>query len=129
MAGAWSGAGRIELQDGTSERIRCRATYSVVDGGSTLQQQLLCASDSYRFEVTSTVQSQGGSLSGSWSEATRNVSGQVSGRAAGGRIQARVDAGAFTADLTVHTSGNQQSVSITPQGTDFKVVAVAMHKG
>jgi hypothetical protein len=90
---------------------------------------LVCASDSYRFEVTSTVRSQGGSLSGGWSEATRNVSGQVSGRAGGGRIQARVDAGAFTADLTVHTSGNQQSVSIAPRSTDFKVVAVMTHKG
>jgi hypothetical protein len=129
MAGAWSGGGRIELQDGTSERIRCRASYSVGGGGSTLQQQLLCASDSYRFEVSSTVQSQGGFLSGSWSEATRNVSGQVSGRAAGGRIQTTVDAGALTADLTVHTSENQQSVLIAPRGTDIRVLAVTMHKG
>jgi hypothetical protein len=129
MAGSWSGGGRIELQDGTSERIRCRAAYSVGGGGSTLQQQLHCASDSYRFEVSSTVQSQGGLLSGSWSEATRNVSGQISGRAAGGRIQATVDAGAFTADLTVHTSENQQSVSIAPRGTDIKVLGVTMHKG
>jgi hypothetical protein len=129
MAGAWSGGGRVDLQDGTSERIRCRATYSVGGGGSTLQQQLRCASDNYRFEVSSSVESQGGSLSGSWSEATRNVTGQVSGRAAAGRVQARVDAGAFTADLTVHTSGNQQSVSIVPQGADIRVVAVTMRKG
>src|SRR6202521_149377 len=49
MAGAWSGGGRVDLQDGTSERIRCRATYAVGGGGSTMQQQLRCASDSYRF--------------------------------------------------------------------------------
>src|SRR5580700_10572159 len=122
MAGSWSGGGRIDLQNGSSERIRCRATYSVGGSGSTLQQQLRCASDSYRFEVSSTVESQGGLLSGSWSEATRNVSGQISGRAAGGRIQATIDAGAFTADLTVHTSENQQSVSIAPRGTDIKVL-------
>ncbi|MGP0088597.1 MAG: hypothetical protein ACLPKB_01340 [Xanthobacteraceae bacterium] len=129
MAGSWSGDGRIELQDGTSERVRCRATYSVGGSGTTLQQQLLCASDSYRFEVSSTVESQGGSLSGSWSEATRNVTGQVSGRATAGRIQARVDAGAFAADLTVQTTGPRQSVSIVPQGTDVRIVAVTMRKG
>jgi hypothetical protein len=129
MAGSWSGGGKIDLQDGTSERIRCRATYSVGGGGSTLRQQLLCASDSYRFEVSSNVESQGGSLSGSWSEATRNVTGQVSGRVAAGRVQARVDAGPFTADLTLHTSGNQQSVSIVPQGADIRIVAVTLRKG
>jgi hypothetical protein len=128
MAGSWSGGGRVDLQDGTSERIRCRATYSVGDGGSTLQQQLRCASDSYRFEVSSSVESRAGSLSGSWSEATRNVSGQVSGRAAAGRIHARVDAGVFVADLTVNTSGNQQSVAIVPQGADIRIVAVTMRK-
>src|ERR1700674_1894979 len=78
MAGSWSGGGRIDLQDGTSERIRCRASYAVGGGGSTMQQQLRCASDSYRFDVSSTVESRAGSLSGSWSELTRNLTGQIS---------------------------------------------------
>jgi hypothetical protein len=128
MAGSWSGGGRVDLQDGTSERIRCRASYAVGGGGDTLQQQLRCAGDSYRFEVTSSVASRAGSLSGNWSEMTRNVSGQISGRVAAGRIHARVDAGVFTADLTVHTNGAQQSVSIVPQGTDIRIVAVTMRK-
>jgi hypothetical protein len=128
MAGAWSGDGRIDLQAGTSEPIRCRATYAVGGDGSTLQQQLRCASESYRFEVSSNVQSRAGSLSGSWSETTRNVSGVVSGRVAAGRIQARVDASPFVADLTVHTNGNHQSVLIVPQGSDVKLVAVTMRK-
>jgi hypothetical protein len=129
MAGSWSGGGKIDLNNGHSERIRCRASYVVGGGGGgTLQQQLRCASDSYRFEVSSTVASRGGSLSGSWSEATRNVSGQISGRAAGGHIRARVDAGVFVADLTVNTSGNQQSVAIVPQGTDIRIVAVTMSR-
>ena len=90
---------------------------------------LLAARALSDFYTTVTVLERDALLSGSWSEATRNVSGQVSGRAAGGRIQATVDAGAFTADLTVHTSENQQSVSIAPRGTDIKVLAVTMHKG
>ena len=31
LAGAWNGSGRIEMQSGTSERIRCRAVYSEAD--------------------------------------------------------------------------------------------------
>jgi hypothetical protein len=128
MAGSWSGNGRIDLEAGGSEPIRCRATYTVGRDGSTLEQQLRCASDSYRFEVSSSVQSQAGTLSGSWSEMTRNVTGQLSGRVAGGRIQAKVEAGGFAANLTVHTNGNSQSVSIVPQGSDVRLVAVTMRK-
>src|SRR5580704_14362956 len=128
MAGVWSGGGKIDLHDGTSERIRCRASYAVGGGGDTFHQQLRCAGDSYRFDVTSRVESRAGSLSGSWSESTRNVGGQLSGRVAAGRIHAKDDAGLFTADLTVRTNGDQQSVSIVPQGTNIKVVAVTMRK-
>src|ERR1700694_3704568 len=118
LAGSWSGAGRIDLQDGTSERIKCRANYSVGDGGLSFKQQLRCASDSYKFDVNSNIQSNGGSLSGTWSEATRNLSGSVSGSASGGKIQAKVSGGAFSAGLNVYTNGNQQGVTIVPQGTD-----------
>src|ERR1700674_4791493 len=53
MAGAWSGEGRIDLQAGASEPLRCRATYTVGGDGRTLDQHLRCASDSYRFDVSS----------------------------------------------------------------------------
>src|ERR1700674_4322729 len=126
MAGSWSGVGRIDLQDGSSERIRCRASYSVGGDGLSFQQQLRCASDSYKFDVNSSVQSNGGSLSGTWSEASRNLSGSVSGSASGGSIKARVSGGAFSAGLNVTTNGNQQGVTIVPQGTDVKGVTVTM---
>ncbi len=128
LAGSWSGAGRIDLQDGSSERIRCRASYSVGDGGLSFQQQLRCASDSYKFNVNSNILSHGGSLSGTWSEATRNLSGSVSGNATTSRIEARVSGGAFSAGLNVFTNGNQQGVTIVPQGTDVKGVTVTMVK-
>jgi hypothetical protein len=128
MAGLWSGGGKVDLQDGTSERIRCRASYAVGSSGDTLQQQLRCAGDCYRFDVTNHVASRAGSLTGNRSGMTRNVTGQISGRVAAGHIHARVDAGVFTADLTVHTSGAEQSVSIVPHGTNIKIVAVTMRK-
>jgi hypothetical protein len=120
LAGAWNGSGRIEMQSGTSERIRCRARYSVSQAGEVLLQQLRCASDSYRIDVNSTAQSDGDALSGTWTELTRNVTGSLSGRASRGSIQARVNALGFSADLTVHTAGNTQSVIITPEGNDVR---------
>src|SRR5262249_28486079 len=90
MAGSWSGSGTITTSAG-SERLRCRVRYVVTGGGATLQQDLRCASDSYRFDVRSDVTYRGDGISGIWNETNRNVSGNVIGRARGGSIAARVD--------------------------------------
>src|SRR6201998_471836 len=71
--GAWSGNGTVALSDGTTERIRCRADYKVDGTGLGLKQNLNCASDSYKFELSSNVTSQGDRISGNWSEASRNI--------------------------------------------------------
>jgi hypothetical protein len=116
MAGVWSGAGTITLDSGASERIRCRATYAVSRDGDGLNQSLVCASDSYKFDLKSDVLAKNGSLSGTWSETSRNVSGSLEGRAGGGQFNVVVSAPAFTANLSMKTSGNKQTVSITAQG-------------
>ena len=64
MAGVWSGGGNISLDSGASERIRCRATYAVSGDGTGLNQNLVCAGDSYKFELKSDVLAKNGALSG-----------------------------------------------------------------
>lgn len=120
MSGVWSGKGSISLEGGAKEAIRCRATYAVRNDGNALQQTLRCASDSYKIELTSNVVSDGGKLTGTWSEATRNVSGDVQGTTSGGRFQVVVSAGTFSADLSLTTRGNSQSVVIRSAGGEFK---------
>src|SRR5260370_13849721 len=90
--GAWSGNGTVALSDGTTERIRCKADYKVNGNGLGLKQSLRCASDSYKFELSSDVTSQGDRISGNWSEASRNIFGNLQGTAAG-----RHDAGVSVA--------------------------------
>ena len=113
--GSWNGTGTVSLSDGSSERIRCRATYRV-DGGNALAQTLRCASDSYKFDLSSDVTSQGDRVSGSWGEASRNIYGNLQGTAGGGRIDVFVEAAGFAANLTLMTRGNKQSVSISSKG-------------
>ncbi len=108
LAGSGSGSGTISLSDGSRERLRCKATYRVSAGDNALQQSLRCASDSYKLELSSDVVSEGGRVSGSWSEASRGVSGTVQGRANGGRVAVVVDAPGFSANLTLATPGNRQ---------------------
>jgi hypothetical protein len=127
MAGRWTGEGTIRTTNGGSERIRCRATYQAY-AENGLRQELLCASDSYKFEVRSDFVQKSGAISGQWAETSRNLSGNVSGKANGNTIQAKVEGGGFAAQLSVATNGNRQAVTIVPQGTDVVEVTVNMSR-
>ena len=110
MAGAWSGGGTVTLDDGSSERIRCRATYRVI--GASMDMTLTCASDAYKFNLAADVQAEGSAVTGSWSESSRNVSGDLRGRGGGGNFQVVASAPGFNADISMRTAGNKQSVTI-----------------
>src|SRR5437660_5385969 len=125
--GAWSGNGTVALSDGTTERIRCKADYKVNDTGLGLKLNLHCASDSYKFDLSSDVASQGERISGSWSEASRNIFGNLQGTAGGGQIEVFVEASGFAANLNLKTTGNKQSVQIDSKG-EIRGVKITMTK-
>jgi len=125
MAGNWSGGGTVTLDDGSSERIRCRATYAVGAGGTGLNQSLTCASDSYRFILSSNVVAQGNALSGTWSESSRGVNGTLEGRGSNGNFQVVASAPGFTASLSLATRGNKQSVVISA-ASQFRGASIAL---
>ena len=110
MAGNWSGGGVITLDDGSRERIRCRASYQVA--GANMNMALTCASDAYKFNLAAQVVDQGGQVSGTWSEATRNIAGTLQGRGGGGNFQVLASAAGFNANISLRTVGNKQSVSM-----------------
>jgi hypothetical protein len=126
--GAWSGNGTVTLSDGNTEHIRCKADYKVNGTGLNLKQNLHCASDSYKFDLSSDVTSNGDRISGNWSEASRNIFGNLQGTAGGGQIDVFVEANGFSANLTLHTTGNKQTVSISSKG-EIRGVSITMVKG
>jgi hypothetical protein len=115
----------IALSDGSIERLRCRAAYRVDGSEKGLQQSLRCASDSYKFDLSSDLVNQGGRISGTWSESSRGISGSLEGRVGGGRITALVESAGFSANIRVTTVGLNQSVSIVSQG-DIRQVSISM---
>jgi hypothetical protein len=127
MTGNWSGGGTVTLDDGSSERIRCRATYAVGAGGNGLNQSLTCASDSYRFNLASNVIAHGGALTGTWSESSRNINGDLEGRASSGNFQVIATAPGFTANLSLTTRGNKQSVLIKSDSS-FRSAAISLSR-
>ena len=125
--GAWSGTGTVALSDGSTEHIRCKADYKVNGSGLGLKQNLHCASDSYKFDLSSDVTSQGDHISGSWSEASRKVFGDLQGTVAGGQIDVFVQASGFAANLAIRTLGNKQTVQIESKG-EIRGVNITMVK-
>jgi hypothetical protein len=125
--GAWSGTGTVSLSDGQTEHIRCKANYKVNPNGMSLKQTLDCASDSYKFDLTSDVTSNGDRISGNWSEKSRNIFGNLQGTAGGGTIEVFVEANGFAANLTLRTNGTKQTVQISSKG-EIRGVNITMTK-
>lgn len=126
LAGTWSGGGTIALTGEIKENIRCRATYNYGKANNSLALTIRCASDNYKFELSSNVVERGGQFTGQWSEAAYKVSGSINGRVNGGRITATARGDSFTAALAVNTNGNRQSVTITPEATYIISVQIGL---
>jgi hypothetical protein len=129
LSGSWAGAGTVAFSSGSKERIRCRSTYQVDAGGTNVQLDLRCASDSYRFELRSYITYSDGELRGTWDELSRNVGGQVMGRASGSQIQATASGQTFTAILGMNTRGNTQSISIRSPGSELSEASISLTRG
>jgi hypothetical protein len=128
LSGSWVGGGNITLQGGSHESIRCRASYDAQSSGNDLKLSLRCASDSYNVDFQGSARNNGGSLSGSWFEATNHVAGQFFGSVRGNRIDARIEGQSFAAFLDVSTHGNRQSVSLRSPGSRVTNVSIALKR-
>lgn len=125
MAGTWSGGGTAILDDGSTERIRCRAKYAPI--GPTMELALTCASDAYKFNLAANVRAEGSAITGSWSEASRNISGSLQGRGGGGNFEVVASAAGFNANIALRTSGNKQTITIRAD-SQFRGANIAMSR-
>ena len=127
--GTWAGSGVITMASGSKENIRCRATYNVDPAGANLNIALRCASESYNFNLTSSLTHSDGAVTGIWNESTYAVGGTITGRGSPGRIQVRAEGTIVNALLAVTTRDNRQSVSIQSPGSPLADVAISMSRG
>jgi len=125
MAGNWAGGGVVTLDDGSRERIRCRAGYAVA--GPSMTMTLTCASDAYKFALSANVVDQGGAVSGTWSEASRGVSGSLQGRGGGGNFEVVASAAGFNANISLRTAGNKQSINMRAD-SQFRGASISLSR-
>jgi hypothetical protein len=125
MAGNWAGGGTVTLDDGSRERLRCRASYAVA--GAQMTMTLTCASDAYKFQLGANVVSQGGAVSGNWTETSRNISGTLQGRGGGGSFEVLASTGGFNANISLRTAGNRQSINMRAD-SQFKAASISLSR-
>jgi hypothetical protein len=132
MAGSWRGDGSIAWTTGETEPLRCTAKYDVAQAGNRITQKLTCATPSTRLVVESTItfNPDAGAITGRWSETSYGIKGYVSGTASTGTVKALVKStdNRFNARVNVVTNGDEQTVSILPNGIDVTSVSVILRR-
>ena len=128
MTGEWSGSGKLTYTNGTNERLRCRANYTVRRDGDTVDLNIRCASDSYKIDLTGFMTSNNGTVSGRWSEPNYNSAGDLTGRVSGSQVDAHAIGNTFSARLSMTTGENSQSVTIRPETADVTLISVSFRK-
>ena len=128
LAGSWSGGGQIKLNDGTAERLSCRASYNPKENGASMGMSIRCASQSYKIELRSSLQYAGGQVTGTWEERSHNVGGPVSGRASNGSVNVSFG-GDIAGSMSVSFTASTQRVSISTGGAGFASVSLNLSRG
>jgi hypothetical protein len=128
LPGRWTGAGSIRLANGSSENLKCVATYFVTGGGAQIAQNLRCASQSYRIDVKVSLAVRGTQVTGSWDERQYAQTGAVSGKMTSNGFNLQIKGAQFTAALQLTSSACKQSISISPQGVDISRISIGLGK-
>lgn len=112
LPGRWVGEGRIGLESGKIEKVKCRATYFVSEGGAGLRQNIRCATSGAKIEVKSQLRSNAGTLSGTWKELIYNLEGELTGKVTERGFRISVKGADMAANMEVILFKGRQVVEI-----------------
>lgn len=128
LPGRWSGWGKMTLDGGEVEKMKCVATYFSEGGGRELRHNMRCASTNYRIDAKALLSVQSGKVSGNWEERNYSTSGAVDGAVVGDAIDVSIVGEAFKASLKIQTKKCTQTVTIKPKGLGIARIAVDLAK-
>jgi hypothetical protein len=125
--GAWSGTGNVKLENGKTERLKCKGYYNAKAGGSGLSIAIDCGNPSFRINMRANLAYANGEVSGSWEEREFNQSGSVTGKATPSRLSLTFSGG-VSGSMSISMGGSSQSVSISTGGPGFTGVNLQFAK-
>ena len=127
LNGSWSGSGQMRLEGGRTENLRCRASYTDRNNGSSLGISLRCASASSKVDLRANLKASAGTrVSGQWEEREFSTGGNASGTASGNHVSLAISGDLLTGSMSVTTNGARQSVSITTHNVSLKGIQIAL---
>ena len=127
LHGAWAGSGSVRLENGKTERLRCRGYYTARSGGSGLGMAIACGNASFKINMRASLSSSGSSISGTWEEREFNQTGNVTGRKTENGFNLKFT-GALSGSMSVTATGASQTVSISTGGPGFRGVNLQFAK-
>lgn len=128
LAGLWIGSGTIE-SNGAREKISCRATYFVRDGGKHIEQNLRCASASYKVDAQAKLNVNGSKINGTWEERSFSANGNINGVVRAGGFLVKIEGQTFTANMSVATAGkDRQNLNIIPTGLAVSRITITFSR-
>jgi len=126
LDGAWGGSGSVRLENGKTERLKCKGYYNA-KAGSSLGMAINCGNASFKINMRANLKSAGSSISGTWEEREFNQTGNVSGKQTASGFSLKFT-GAISGTMNVSTTGTSQTVSISTGGPGFTGVNLQFAK-
>lgn len=102
LEGSWSGGGTVRFSSGTSERARCRASFSK-RGANGYDMSAVCATSSGRAAQTAQLTRSGANrYTGSFQNSDYGISGSISLSVNGNSLNASLSGGGGSASLNLN---------------------------
>ena len=127
MAGYWTGTGKVQLTNGSSESVKCVVIYKLTTAG--FRQNIRCASQGFSFNGTAELEvTQGGAVTGNWTENTYSAKGDVTGKTTDKGFTLAISGATFTAVMDATTTTCKQTLDIVPTGLDVARISLGLGK-
>jgi len=111
FGGSWNGGGTITPLSGGNERVNCKVTFDVK--ASTFAQDINCSGPTKKFDIDSSLNTQGNNIEGKWSDKVSGYSGGASGTVGTDKIDLRIEGPGFNGKMDIAISGGSQTVRVT----------------
>lgn len=127
--GRWVGEGMLGLKESPPEKVKCRATYFLIEGKDEMKQNIRCATSGGGVEIQSAIENISGALTGTWRETTRNIGGELSGQVTPRGLRISVKGEDISANMEIVLRETKQVIEIQFINSSLVGLSLIMNKG
>ena len=126
FSGYWTGTGEVTWTNGSTEQLKCVATYRNM--AQSIRQNLRCASQGYSISATADLALTGELIAGKWEEKTYAANGDITGRVTEDGFTLSIRGPTFSADMQLSHTACKQAIDIAPTGVDVTRIKIGLGK-